>query len=50
MAHLTLTVAESAFGTLPDGRPIRRFDLGNGTMTASLLEYVLRACVWERCP
>lgn len=38
MANLTVT--ESVFGTLPDGRSIRRFDLANGTMTASLLEYV----------
>lgn len=36
----TLTVTESVFGALPDGRSIRRFDLANGTMTASLLEYV----------
>lgn len=37
-AQQQLTVAESVFGKLPDGRPIRRFDLGNGGMTASFLE------------
>jgi len=34
-------LTESVFGELPDGGgSIRRFDLGNGVMTVSLLEYV----------
>jgi hypothetical protein len=43
-----LAVSESMFGgqPLPDGRPTRRFDLSNGVMTVSLLEYVCRGGGW----
>lgn len=32
-------VTESQFGTLPDGRPVRSFTLGNGVVTMMVIEY-----------
>jgi hypothetical protein len=34
-----LSAVSSVFGTLPDGTSVSRFDLSNGSITASFLDY-----------